>query len=174
MKQQKNPRLLPWRTVAAALIAVSAIVDTHADESCYLNIYGASPVYQQSYQVDQVDKVTFSNEAITVHMALSSQQQIVPYTELLKITFGEQAFAGIDDVQSNNFDIRYRSATHTVDIVSNTSIDYVQLFNMQGQLMFTSTPRENQVFIDLSDYASGIYIVRATCGNQVESKKIIR
>ncbi len=174
MKQQKKPRMLPWRVIAAAIIAVAAVVDIHAEESCYLNIYGASSVYEMSYQAEEVNKVTFSDESLTVHLTSSNRQQTVPYTELLKITFGEQAFTGIDDTQSSDFTIRYMSATHIVNILSNTSIDCVQLFNTQGQLLHVSTPRDAQAFVDISNYASGIYIVRATSGTQVQTKKIIR
>lgn len=174
MNLLKKLHALRGITAAMALMALSSTVGVQAQESCYLNIHGASSVYEFSYPVEEVGKVTFSTDALTVHLTTSPGEETIPYTQLLKLTFGEQAFAGIEATPSSDFDIRYLSATHTLDIVSNTPIDCVQLYNLQGQLLHTSAPQDTHVSIDLVRFASGVYIVRATSGTHVATKKIIR
>ncbi|MBW8361721.1 MAG: T9SS type A sorting domain-containing protein [Kaistella sp.] len=57
-------------------------------------------------------------------------------------------------------------------VLSNKNIDKVEIFDLSGKLILTSTPKSNEV--DLSGLIPGNYLVKLYLENKVFSKKIIK
>lgn len=175
MKSKKNTKRFSSAMLLRSMVAFAAISlsgSALAEDTCYLNIHGASSVYDQSYLIDEVQKLVFSDEAMSVHFTNNPAFYEIAYDDMLKITFGEKLFSAVESVATSQLHISY--TRETVTVVSNNEIAQVALYNLQGVLLQYVTPRTNSVVLDLSGQPSGIYIVRAVSGDSIETQKIIK
>ena len=178
MKPKKNPRSISCCRFMRFAIVLSCIALSGRvvadDGSCYLNLYGTSSAFDQSYPVEEVLKVTFTTESLTVHFVDNPAYVDLLYTDLSKITFGDGLFTDVSAIQATDLRISYRSSLHTVTVESDLPITQVTVYNMQGVMLQHTTPHNEHVDLDLSGYPSGICIVRAVSGEETVTKKIIR
>lgn len=177
MKPNKHTvRISPTRLLRSVVVVIALMLSgaTHADDTCYLNIHGMSSVFDQSYPVDEVQKLVFSQEALSVYFTDNPAYYEILYDDLLKITFGEQEYTDVASVEVTQLTISYASATATATVESNTAIDQVALYNTQGVLLHFASPHATSATIDLSGQPSGIYIVRAVSSDEIETLKVIK
>jgi hypothetical protein len=93
------------------------------------------------------------------------------YTKTL--TISEDISTGLaENVSDASFNIYPNPVVSSFQITSNTSVDRVTVFNVQGQQMTDLTQVENKV--NMENLASGIYVVNIETNGQVISKKIIK
>jgi hypothetical protein len=93
------------------------------------------------------------------------------YTKTL--TISEDISTGLaENVNDASFNIYPNPVVSSFQITSNTSVDRVTVFNVQGQQMTDLTQVENKV--NMENLASGIYVVNIETNGQVISKKIIK
>ena len=156
------------------LVGILLSLSTNANESCYLNIHGVTSVFDQSYSVDKIGKVTFAEDVLSVHFTDTPAFYEIMYDDLLKITFGERKYTDVHSVSATRLSIVYASATATAVIESNHSIAQVALYNLQGVMLQYVAPHTLNATLDLSGYPAGIYIIRATSGDKTQTHKIIK
>ena len=53
-------------------------------------------------------------------------------------------------------------------------VSEVQVFDMSGRMLFRKVVGEKEFSVDLSDYKSGIYMLRMVTGNGIETRKIVK
>lgn len=80
--------------------------------------------------------------------------------------------AGIEDVTMENTTIYPNPATDVVNINTTETIQHVEIFNMQGQLVKVWNDAVNQ--ISVKDLANGVYMLKLTTGNGVSMHKIVK
>lgn len=51
--------------------------------------------------------------------------------------------------------------------------DYLNVYDAQGRMVFSTQETTNNVIIDLNEFENGVYILEATIGNQTSREKII-
>jgi hypothetical protein len=56
----------------------------------------------------------------------------------------------------------------------NKTISNVAVYNLLGQEVMTKSANDNQSQIDMSNIATGTYLVKVTADNQVKTIKIIK
>lgn len=166
------PRKARWGiSVLALLFAISA----GADSGYFLNIHGTSVAYDKSYKVEDVWKLTFEATDMNVYLVGESDYHFaVPYSEMLKITFGDQAYDAVKAMSISTLGIKYMPASQSIEVKSGEVIRQLYLYNMQGHLLQRVSPGIDHCTLQLEGYPSGIYIVRAESGEQAETKKIIK
>lgn len=177
MKSKKNTKRFSSTMLLRSMVAIAAIatsVSALADDTCYLNIHGASSVFDQSYPVDEVQKLVFSDEALSVHFVDNPAYYQVHYDDLWKITLGDQPISAVESAVASQLSITYARATAIATVTGSSDIAQVALYNLQGVLLQVVTPGTNSVSLDLSQQPAGIYIVRAVSGDRTETQKIIR
>lgn len=77
---------------------------------------------------------------------------------------------GIDNIENNSVSV-YPTPANSVLTVEGEGIHSVQMFDASGRTVLS---RNNGGKIDISDLASGIYVVRVTTTNGVSIKKVVK
>jgi hypothetical protein len=80
---------------------------------------------------------------------------------------------GIDEDISSQIDVSPNPSENMVKISSRIPFQFVQLRNIQGQLLETVPSLNNEAFVELGKYPSGIYLVIIQTKDEVVIKKVI-
>ncbi|MGY5355522.1 galactose-binding domain-containing protein [Wenyingzhuangia sp. IMCC45467] len=75
-----------------------------------------------------------------------------------------------DNVQDSDFSVSPNPTTGLLNINSNTTIDYVQVYDISGRSLLNTTSNT----VDLSNLNNGIYILKIETNGVVKTKKIIK
>jgi hypothetical protein len=84
---------------------------------------------------------------------------------------------GIDDHNSSNLSLVYPNPTKDFITISNRDqiIQSVQIFDVNGKLLWEQSVNQNIVDLNLSSISSGIYFVKIRTENQaVQNVKVIK
>lgn len=173
-KQPQPTKRFQYMRLAIALSGIAVAAQVTADKTCYLNIHGASSSFDQSYSVEEVQRVEFTEDALSVHFVDNPSYYEVLYSDLLKITFGRSEYTDVSMLSVTELSIKYLPSTAAVVTKSSKPIAHITVYNIQGVLLQYATPRTLEATLDLSALPSGVYIVRATSGEQTETCKIIK
>lgn len=164
--ETKKLRLL---SVALLLLATGA---TQADEVEYMLIHAYLPAYDQSLLLDNIDKITFSDEGIEVAL-YDADNVAVPFGQFRSITFGNKS--AIEESPINGaLRVTYRSTDATVVVESPLPIKTIGIYNLQGLAVRHESPHSEQVILSLDGYPRGIYIVLAENGETTITRKIVK
>ncbi len=168
-------KLHPKMCGVLLLSAICFPSETFAEnEQQYLNLFSISSV--QSYLLDDVDKITFSDDVINVSMADQSTISVL-YDNLDKLTFGENASLAIKTVKrelDSSLSVYYQPSNQYVCIESSALIKSIGVYNTQGRIVLYTSPRAEITTISIEDLPSGLYIVRVDNGKAIKSQKIIK
>ncbi len=162
------------RTVRILLLSLLFVpIKALAVDSEYLNVH--EQMITQSILLDDVDKITFGEDAVNVALADKTLFSVL-YSDFRKFTFGEKAQStAVETVQGgleSSLTISYQVTDCTVIIDSAFPIEGVAVYNIQGRLMHQSTPRVETLTVSLTDYPSGIYIINVNNGETITTEKI--
>ena len=141
----------------------------------YMNVYLTSQNSFQSINIEGIDKITFPSEE-EVNIVISGVSTPMAIDNIEVITFGNTDITAIEDSkeETSAIEITYIKGSGKVRITSPEAINLVQLYNMQGVLVQTQSPKTQIATLDVSNYANGIYIVAVQSNGKVETKKIIK
>lgn len=143
--ETKKLRLL---SVALLLLATGA---TQADEVEYMLIHAYLPAYDQSLLLDNIDKITFSDEGIEVAL-YDADNVAVPFGQFRSITFSNKS--SIEE--------------------SPLPIKTIGIYNLHGLAVRHESPHSEQVILSLDGCPRGIYIVLAENGETTITRKIVK
>ena len=140
----------------------------------YMNVYLTSQGSFQSINIEGIDKITFPSEE-EVSITISGVATPMAIDNIEVITFGNTDITAIEDSkeETSAIEITYIKGSGEVCITSPEAINLVQLYNMQGVLMYSLTPAVETTTFDVSGYPNGIYIVAVQSNGKVETKKVI-
>jgi hypothetical protein len=113
-----------------------------------------------------------------------SMTQLAPATQAFRNNHFSLVFpnevppppADIIETEDNDlfsFTVSPNPVTDQVEI-KQTGLFNVEIFNMNGQKLFTKDAVEHSVMVDVKSYFSGIYIVRTSSQKSVQSKKFLK
>ena len=83
---------------------------------------------------------------------------------------------GIDEEDSNASAVSftmYPNPAKDYLIIDGIADAGLEIYNLNGQLMLSSVSKENQLKIDLSRFANGLYLVKVSNGNNTLVKKLV-
>lgn len=87
----------------------------------------------------------------------------------------EVTATGIDQIKSNEITINTTGKAGFFSYSSNISGDKtINVYNVEGQMVFSQINTENSGNLDLRRFSSGIYVIKIISGDQVITKKVIR
>ena len=127
------------------------------------------------YDTDLIPTVTFTTTDVDVNGVGAAYAM----NNVSKITFGADLSTGINEELTNSSVVAYPNPTSgviTLNITDNTQGVVVNIYNVTGSLISTTTYNGNVVNekIDLSSYDNGIYMMIINNDNNVITKKIVK
>lgn len=120
----------------------------------------------------------------TVNINVTASNEIVEKTGYLHvystdfenpeidITVNINFVVSIDEYNQINVTVYPNPADRQIQI-DGQQINTVEIFNMNGQLMYADRFANNHVTIDAADFAAGTYFVKVTSGNTSKTHKVV-
>jgi len=146
----------------------------NGDGTLTLNGVGAHLGLPKVYNNGELDDPANAPESITYQFILDGDNLIVD------IDFGGgywhyefvRGISSTDELVADQFRIFPNPATNQVHISSDESLDMITIRDITGKVVKVQmNPSMNQV-LDVSDLASGLYIVESRRGNQISVEKL--
>lgn len=155
---ETNEVFMPWKLDLANVTGAAIKGDNTVDNVEQITIN--TPVAGRAY------KVVVSNKGTLVNASGVAANQ--NYT--LLITGAVEATMATNDVVKSKLSVYPTVATDVVNVKSDAKLKKVEVIDLSGKLIFTST--KNQV--NVSGLATGVYILNITTDEGVTSKKIVK
>lgn len=107
--------------------------------------------------------------------ALTTPADTYYYPEIsLTTTCNDCDIISVKEIEKKNITVRPNPATNmfTVDL-NETGTAQVQLFNLVGQLVYSENTNDASVSVDVSNYNSGVYMLKITQNGEMHTAKVI-
>ena len=158
------------------LFLLSVAIVAMADTPKYLTLHGGEKV--KSYSISDIRKITFGKQTannLEVYQKSKTTVDNYPYSTFEKGVF-EVEPSGVEGVMADNNDlsVAYNSGTQEIKVSSTQEITAVVVCNLNGMVVEMSSPMTTEATVSLSDYASGIYVVKAVTASATQTQKIIK
>lgn len=160
------------KTIFLFMLCIGGAVIS-ANAQTFMNVHHTGGI--NGYDTDLIPTVTFTTTDVVINGVGA------PYTmsDVSKITFGADLSTGINEELLNSSVVAYPNPTSgviTLNITDNTQGTVVNIYNVAGSLVSTSTYNGNVVNekIDLSSFDNGIYMMIINSNNNVITKKIVK
>ena len=150
------------------LFLLSVAIVAMADTPKYLTLHGGGKV--KSYSIGDIRKITFGKQTannLEVYLKSNPTVDNYPYSTFEKGVF-EVEPSGVEDVLAENdaLSIAYNAASQ--------EITAIVVCKLNGMVVEMSSPMTTEATVSLSDYASGIYVVKAVTASATQTQKIIK
>lgn len=84
------------------------------------------------------------------------------------------ASLGIKEIESNNLKIYPNPVKDKISISNSADIEKIELYDLIGQKIFTNSFLTNKITIDLTNYKSGVYLLKIFSEGKVYANKVIK
>lgn len=160
------------KTIFLFMLCIGGAVIS-ANAQTFMNVHHTGGI--NGYDTDLIPTVTFTTTDVDVNGVGAAYAM----TNVSKITFGADLSTGINEELTNSSVVAYPNPTSgviTLNITDNTQGVVVNIYNVTGSLISTTTYNGNVVNekIDLSSYDNGIYMMIINNDNNVITKKIVK
>jgi hypothetical protein len=81
---------------------------------------------------------------------------------------------GVEELSRQEVSMYPNPAKDQLRIVHSSPIRQVDIFNAEGEFIFSETPDTEEASLQISQLPAGIYIVRITSGNQIITRKFVK
>lgn len=147
------------RNLFAALLLTATATTALADDYKYLTIAGDGT--ETSYEVDNIDRITFDATDMVLHLTDGNQQRL-PLASLQRMFF-TQTSSGITATTRSQSKMHFEGGMLHADIARGETIS---VYNMKGERVFTAN---RSGAYDLSQLVKGVYIVKVG----TETRKVV-
>ncbi len=168
------------RIILFVIFCLSAFADVFAqttDGDDMLYVYTKNNKDAALYQLDDLNKITFSNSG--VRLWNTNWPTEYPYSKFSVITFRDRNYVkptGIETTYADEEQIRisYSPSSGVVTVKSNSMLDGIDVYDLQGQLIDADHTSRQVYQLSLKHVHQGVYVVKAK-GKQSETvKKILK
>jgi hypothetical protein len=139
---------------AGEMVTFTSPFDAVSGSILHAYIEGCTEMYQQKENLNNSSNINFSN---------SSTDEI--------------ALIKIEDLENSDIIISPNPNTglFKISIFNEVNSGQIKIFDLNGRTLFEqSVNQQNEVEIDMTNNASGIYIIQLSLGNEIITKKIIK
>jgi hypothetical protein len=170
MNNKKRRRRMSKRLLLFCLFLSGIVSQLCAQSFDKLYVYAANGK-EQSFDLNRL-KMTFASRQFDVSPWNSSATAML-YDNVAAITFVRREK---DDVAANDagINIYFNPDQCIIVLESETGIEVVKVFNIQGLLLYDIKPRSTLVNLSLSASPAGVYIIQANGKETGSTKKIIK
>lgn len=81
---------------------------------------------------------------------------------------------GLNDLSDDKFSVYPNPVQDVLKINTTNSVDLVQVYDVTGALVLTTTPSSISPSIDMSTLSTGAYMVKVTIGDAVKTVKVLK
>ncbi len=138
------------------------------------------PLYdgvQDDWVLEEIDLSDYLGETILVRFQFASdgaERRDGFYFDDLKVSIVDDTVLNVDDIVENNFTL-FPNPVQDVLNIKTTSPKYsIEIFNVQGQLVYEREDNSNNTTVNYSSFANGIYVMRLTSQDASQTVKIIK
>ena len=161
------------RKLILPVLLALGLLPLQADEYDYLWVHSPVEADTRSYSIDDLQKITFGEEAMNVYLKNQSQPVSWAYTDWTKLTFENMPTAGVK-TPSVSSGLSINPSVFAVRVTSSTPLKSVAIYNMQGSCLAVFGQGEISVSYPVNLLSAGIYIVRAENAKQSKSIKFVK
>lgn len=129
-------------------------------------------------KIRQWEQLTFNFSA---HIGGMTYDQLVVFPDFTSRTeddtvyfdniWGQAEYLNTEEIAKPEIKIFPNPTNNIVNLISETSIETIEMFDMTGKLIITL---QNQKVIDLSNYEKGIYLLKMHVNGMVTTQKIVK
>lgn len=149
-------------------------LSAQTEKDC-IRIHGAqSSVDDSVYRLDGIDKITFSEDAMILHLRDTDITEMLYFSNFDLITFCSQNVGVEENISHEGINVSYNREDCNIAISSPTHVLSIQLFDMSGKVLQSLSPQYENVTISLSSYPQGIYIIRVANSESIITQKIFK
>ncbi|QIE60742.1 T9SS type A sorting domain-containing protein [Rasiella rasia] len=138
------------------------------------------PLYdgvQSDWVLEEIDLSDYLGESILVRFQFSSdgaERGDGFYFDDLAVNVVEDTVLSVNDFLDNQF-VLYPNPVQNILNIETPIANYgVEIFNIQGQKIFSSEKNANNSQIDYSSFAAGMYVMRLTSESSVQTFRIVK
>ena len=146
----------------ALVLPMVASAPLQADEYEYLWLYSPAPSEPQSYAIADLQKITFGEEALQVHLKSQYKMSLeaVPTTAVKRVAKAS--------------DLAVIQSSSELRVESPTPLKSVAIYNLQGRRLALFGQSETSTTYSLKSLPAGVYIVRAENATQTQATKFVK
>ena len=154
---------------------VLGCLSLHADEYDYLWLHSSYPSDTRSFALDDLRKITFGAETMSVWLESQSSPVTWSFDNFLKMTFESEPTTDVENVTIDAASgIIIRCTLGEVHVESLEPLHSVCLYNTQGMRLAIFGQGEVSDTYPIWSLPSGIYIVKAESERQTKTVKFIK
>ena len=166
-------------TLTIAIVLLSTISDCFAQstgEGDMLYVYTKSSDEAAMYQLDDVNKITFSSKG--VQLWSTSWPTEYPYANVSVLSFKARsndpsAVRNLYDAEGK-ISIGYNASNSVIIVVGDMVLERVAVYDMQGQKVSVDNGKKQVYSLSLKNAPLGVYVVKAFGKKRGMTKKIVR
>lgn len=138
------------------------------------------PLYdgiQNEWVLEEIDLSDYIGESILVRFQFASDNGQTGdgfYFDDLKVNTVDNTTLNISTIEDTLFQLFPNPVQHTLNIITQITNYKVDVFNVQGQLIYTQESNTANSTIDYSSFASGVYIMKITSEDTTQTFKILK
>jgi hypothetical protein len=170
MNNKKRRSQMSKRFLLFCLFLSGTVLQLYAQTFDKLYVYAADGE-EQSFDLNRL-KITFTSQQFDV-FPWNDNSTTMPYDHVATITFVPREKVDVAPIDSG-INIYFNPEKGDIVIESESDIEMVKVFNIQGRLLHDITPQLTLVNLSLSASPAGIYIVQAGSKKIQITKKIIK
>lgn len=148
---------------------------SYADDGNSIYSYYRSMMTPTKLSLDDLDKITFSNNGI--QMWSQNGMREITFEDFLLFTFTEIEHPYVSSVEpifaSQEIEVQCLARNKMVYVESGLSLTGVIIYDLQGRVTAKDTSAASSYHFNLSFAPAGVYIIKVVCGNKTIVKKII-
>lgn len=144
-----------------------------ADEYDYLCLHSPKASGTCFYSVNDLQKITFGNDAMKVYLKSLSASVTWVYSNLWKMTFEAEDETSVKSIQKVT-DLSIIQTMSEIRVESLSPLKSVAIYNLQGSCLALFGQGETTVSYSQDALPAGIYIVRAENAKDFQTFKFIK
>lgn len=116
-----------------------------------------------------------TTQSITVTTAMGSEYSVIVTNEDGCVSTAEAVVINATGVEESSINLNiYPNPTNNILYIEADEINKVRISDIVGQVLFEKNTHDNNVQIDMSNYATGQYFIQVHVSNGVATRKIIK
>ena len=155
------------------LLFVLRLMPLQADEYDYLCLHSPKASNTCFYSVNDLQKITFGNDAMKVYLKSQSAPVTWAYSNLWKMTFEAEDETSIKSIQKKS-GLSIIQTMSEVRVESHSPLKSVSIYNLQGSCLALFGQGETSVSYSPDALPAGIYVVRAENAEDFQTIKFIK
>lgn len=162
----------------AILLCMMAVatLSAHPDDRNSIYYYSNSSTRPMSFSLDDLDKLTFSDNGIQLWKQNVVEE--ISFDDFMLFTFSEIQHPIVTKTEqvldSQDVLIRYQPGSKTVFVESRQALNGVAVYDLQGRMVANEATGGTSYRISLAATPAGIYLVKAKRGAETIVNKIVK